>query len=172
MPENEDFPNLLLLSSLDDPVALKALIEAGASMKPDALSAMPLLHTVARKYSSEILRLILDAGGSKYINDFDQMALTPLSYAAAAGKLDSVRLLIERGCDVNAHDEPRAGNTALRHSVDSVDVEMIRILVEAGADPAIPGWMHLTALDVAQKRVEENSDAESKAIMSYLRSRQ
>jgi len=46
----------------------------------------------------------------------------------------------------------RIGDTVLRTVASNCTLEMARILVEAGADPTIPRWMMLTALDKSAER--------------------
>jgi ankyrin repeat protein len=85
-------------------------------------------------------------------NVFDELGKTPLHYAAERGNLDVMRLLLASGADVNAHDERVIGNTVLRDIASNCSFEVARILIDAGADPTIPGWMLLTALDKSQER--------------------
>lgn len=73
-----------------------------------------------------------------------------------------MRILLEAGADVNACNEQRIGNTALRQIADVGSYEIIELLVKAGANPNIPGWMQMTALDLARKRANENSKKRSK----------
>ncbi len=44
----------------------------------------------------------------------------------------------------------------LKHVAQTCTLDLARILLDAGADPTIPGWMQLTALDksVNRKRFE------------------
>jgi ankyrin repeat protein len=86
---------------------------------------------------------------------FDDLAKTPLHYAAENGHIDVIRVLLEAGADVNANDEPRIGNTPLRQVADRCSLAVATVLVEAGADPRIPGWMQITALHEAEGRNDE-----------------
>ena len=86
------------------------------------------------------------------LNVFDELGKTPLHYAAERGHLDVMRLLLSSGADVNAHDERVIGNTVLRDVASNCSFDVAKILIDAGADPTIPGWMLLTALDKAQER--------------------
>jgi hypothetical protein len=44
------------------------------------------------------------------------------------------------------------GNSPPGDVAESCSLRIARLLVEAGADPTIPGWMQLTALDRAADR--------------------
>jgi ankyrin repeat protein len=86
------------------------------------------------------------------VNAFDDLGHTPLHYAVEKGHLDAARFLIGSRADVNAHDERVIGETPLGEVAGTCSLQMARLLVEAGADPTIPGWMQLTALDKAKGR--------------------
>jgi ankyrin repeat protein len=75
-----------------------------------------------------------------------------LHYAARGEHLDLVQLLLGSGARVDAHHAPTIGNTPLGDVAATCSLAMARLLVEAGADPTIPGWMQLTALDKAAGR--------------------
>jgi len=66
--------------------------------------------------------------------------------------VDVAQHLIEHGADVNARHEPSLGNTPLAEVAATCSHVIAKMLVDAGADPTIPGWMQLTALDRARKR--------------------
>jgi ankyrin repeat protein len=55
---------------------------------------------------------------------------------------------------VNARDERVAGDTPLGGCAKSGSYELVKRLLDAGADPAIRGWMSLTAVDRARKRTD------------------
>jgi ankyrin repeat protein len=44
------------------------------------------------------------------------------------------------------------GNTPLGEVAGNCSLEVARLLVEAGADPSIPGWMQVSALDRSTER--------------------
>jgi ankyrin repeat protein len=108
------------------------------------------LHFAAQDGDITRVRALLAEGRSP--NAFDELSKTPLHYAAERGHVDVMRVLIEGGADVNAVDEARIGNTPLREVAGQCSLTVAQLLVDAGADPRIPGWMQLTALDVAKTR--------------------
>jgi ankyrin repeat protein len=60
--------------------------------------------------------------------------------------------LLSVGANVNAYDEGRIGETPLGAVAESCSYEMAKLLVDAGANPAIKGWMGLTAIYRAKQR--------------------
>ena len=93
---------------------------------------------------------LLDAGADP--NTFDDLGKTPLHYAAERAHVGVMRSLLERGAQVDAHDEATAGNTPLGEVAGNCSLAVARVLVDAGADPTVPGWMQLTALDRSRDR--------------------
>jgi len=77
-----------------------------------------------------------------------------------------VDALLRAGANVNARDDRRAGDTPLGQSAGSCSYAMAKKLMDAGADPAVPGWMQLTAIDRAKKREDE----EGRNVLRHLRS--
>jgi ankyrin repeat protein len=108
------------------------------------------LHFASQDGNVEDVKRLLAAGYQP--NVFDELGKTPLHYAAARGHVDLMRLLLASGADVNAHDERVIGNTPLSDVSDTCSFEVAKVLVDAGADPTIPGWMQLTAIDRCHRR--------------------
>jgi len=127
-----------------------------------------VLHYAVSIGNAEVVKALLDVGAKKWLNSFDDMALTPLMWAAKNNNLGLVRLLISAGANINAHDESRAGNTALREAIETCDLKIVEELIAAGADPNIPGWMQLTALDKAMERLKLSDTAVNKKIVEIL----
>ena len=87
------------------------------------------------------------------IDAFDEdLPRTPLHYAAIENQADAVQLLIRAGANVNANDPERIGDTPLGAVAGTCSFEIAKLLVDGGADPTIPGWMQLTALDRSEGR--------------------
>jgi ankyrin repeat protein len=90
------------------------------------------------------------------VNAFDELfSFTPLHYAVKENHIDVARYLISVGADVNAYDLERIGETPLGVVAANCSYEIAELLVKAGANPTIPGWMKITALDRAAKRKKE-----------------
>ena len=121
------------------------------------------LHTAAQ--DGDVAR-VEDLLRRKYpVNRFDDLGKTPLHYAVAGGHIAVFDLLIRAGADVNANDERVIGNTPLADNARTCTYEMARRLVDAGADPTIPGWMQLNAVD----RAADRKDADAGKIQRLLR---
>src|SRR2546430_242578 len=83
----------------------------------------------------------------------DVLRSEELHFASQDGDFVEVtRLLLASGADVNAHDERIIGDTVLRDVASNCSFDVAKILVDAGADPTIPGWMLLAALDKSEER--------------------
>jgi len=73
-----------------------------------------------------------------------------------------------RATDVDASDSEKVGNTALIHAVQNRNVPMVQLLVRHGADPTIPGWMQLSALDRARDWAAGSPAPELREIFELL----
>jgi ankyrin repeat protein len=108
------------------------------------------MHWLAQSGDLAGMRTLVSQGAE--LDVFDDLGKTPLHYAAEAERLDIVAFLLDSGADVDAHDESVIGNTPLAEVAATCTLQMARLLIEAGADPTVPGWMQLTALDRARNR--------------------
>jgi ankyrin repeat protein len=108
------------------------------------------LHRAAGAGDLSRVRELLAAGYP--VNRFDALGKTPLHYAVAGEHVAVVDALLRAGANVNAHDERVIGDTPLGECAASCSLEMAKRLIDAGADPTIPGWMMLTAVDRARDR--------------------
>lgn len=89
------------------------------------------------------------------VNAYDELSFTPLHYAVKGEYFKVVRYLLSVGADVNAHEEEKIGETPLGEVAAECSYEMAELLVKAGADPTIPGWIRITALEQARDRIKE-----------------
>ena len=90
------------------------------------------------------------------VNVFDEdLSFTPLHYAVKSEHSEVINYLLSSGADVNAYDEDKAGETPLGGVAENCSLEIAKLLIDAGANPTIPGWMQITALDRASKRKKD-----------------
>jgi len=108
-----------------------------------------LLYAV-QDHDVEAVRRLIASGLP--LDEFDEIGRTPLHYAVVAESVEMATLLLEAGADVNAHDKTHAGNTPLAEVAGHCGFEIADVLIANGADPTIPGWMQLSALDRAAGR--------------------
>jgi ankyrin repeat protein len=134
---------------------LELLLEAGASVMAEPNHESTSLHVAAEMGFTSVLQRLLAADGKNAVDRFDYIARTPLTCAIQARQFPAAQTLIAAGADVNAHDEVRIGNTALHYAAEEGDSEAVEFLLRAGADPAIRGWMGITAIGKAEGRGDE-----------------
>jgi ankyrin repeat protein len=121
------------------------------------------LHFAAEEGDLQQVKALVESGYD--INAFDEsLSYTPLHYAVKSGNIMMVKYLLSMGAEVNAHEEKRIGETPLGAVASNCSYEMAEVLINAGANPTIPGWMQLTALDRARGRQTE----EGRRIYSLL----
>jgi ankyrin repeat protein len=126
------------------------------------------LHHAAREGDLASVHELLDRGYP--VNAFDFLGKTPLHYAVLAEHFAVVDALLRAGADVNAHDERTIGDTPLGEAASTCSLRMARLLIDAGADPTVPGWMQLSALDRAERRrQEQGTGSEGQAVFDFLR---
>jgi len=134
-----------------DEALVQQLLAEGAAAEADDLGYTPLDYAVHRG-DEALVRQLLAAGAS--IDRFDDLGYTPLHHAAKHGYLKVMELLLAAGADVDARapDDRIIGETPLGEVAGDCTYEVAKILIDAGADPLIPGFMQVNALDKAQRR--------------------
>jgi ankyrin repeat protein len=106
------------------------------------------------------------------VNAFDEyLAHTPLHYAAREEHIEVVDYLISVGAQINAHEEEKIGETPLGEVAASCSYELAQKLISAGANPTIPGWMGITALDRAKKRKKPEGVRVFELLLSMAKNR-
>jgi ankyrin repeat protein len=115
----------------------------------------------------KVQALILD--GAK-VNAFDQVDKTPLHYAVEKEDFKLIDLLLAAGADPNAHNKANIGNTPLHNVASNCSLKLAQRLIDAGADPRIPGWMQITALDIAKKRKRGDGPLVYKLFLNPIKS--
>ena len=108
------------------------------------------LHFAAQDGDLKEARELIEQGFD--VNAFDEFTSTPLHCAVNGGHIEVAKYLLSVGADVNAHLEEKAGDTPLGDVAGNCSYEMAELLIKAGANPTIPGWMGLSALDHASGR--------------------
>jgi ankyrin repeat protein len=111
------------------------------------------------------------ANGADVLAFDEDLAWTALHYAAKGGHLALVQHLLAAGAEVNRHDEARIGETALGLIAGNCTLRMAKLLVEAGANPILPGWMGVTALDRASQRKRGDGPAVHALLLETARNR-
>ena len=128
------------------------------------------LHFAADKGDLDRVKELIASGYD--VNSFDDgLSLTPLHYAAKAENLEVMKYLLAVGADVNAHDEERIGETPLGEVAANCSYEVAKILTDAGANPIIPGWMQITALDRSKDRKKEEGVRVYELLLSVAKSK-
>ena len=157
--QSGDFPPLYdALCDRDFSTAAK-LIKDGAKL--DSLiedDGHTLLHDAAHDGDLEMVEFFLDQECLATLEQFDYIAQTPLIRAADNGQTEIVVRLLSARVNPNAHDENRIGNTAIREAVRGGHIEIVLLLLRAGADPTIPGWIAISAVDQAWVEVDGTPD--------------
>jgi len=137
----------------------RILLKAGA--KPTAV------HEAAAANHTEIMKLLLDAGGdpnraNKYLSW--EMGRTPLHEAVCHANPEIVAALLDKGADIAAatnakrcqaiHYAILPGGVSMGHpnpwpENDSDRVKIVKALIQAGADPEAPAFERRTPLHFA-----------------------
>jgi ankyrin repeat protein len=161
-----------LAAHLGDPVRVRALLDLGAELSPEAAIVLgqkefvaewltqnplrvnalsiegrdqPLLYFAAIMGDVEIAQLLLDRGAN--VDGAHKSGSTILFHAVEFGRTEMVQFLIEHGADVNK--ATRWGFTPLHEAAHKGDLPIARTLVAAGADPAARSRDGETVLDAA-----------------------
>ena len=140
----------------ENPVAIKALLNAGANPKAKDHVKQTPLHVAAKfNENPDIFKVLIEAGAD--LNARDGYLSTPLHIAAEFNKnLNILKVLIEAGADLKARDGYRS--TPL-HVVAKFNEnpEVVKVLLDAGADPMAQGENKFTPLHYAASN-NENPD--------------
>lgn len=127
-----------------------------------------LLHLAVHQRDDELLAFLLQFAHVRSLASFDEVGHQPLHAAAWEGRADAVQRLRGVGADANARDEARNDDTAIKVAVRKGHPEIVAMLLRAGADPTIPGWMGVSAVDEAYNMVEGGLDGPAAVAIQRL----
>jgi ankyrin repeat protein len=128
----------------------------------------PMQVAIDNKSIKVLKAILLTEYGKKNINEFDETQHTPLMSTVREHNIAFTKILLDAGADVNVHDEPNIGNTAISEAVHEGENEIAALLLSHGANPTIPGWMQLNAIDRAQRRVKSNGTERDRDLLAML----
>jgi ankyrin repeat protein len=111
------------------------------------------LHRAAHKGDIDQIKALVAEGYD--VNAFDEVGHTPLHFAAQTEQFEVVQCLLDLGAHVDAYDVEKMSNTPLGEISSFCSCRMAQYLLDRGADPTIQGFMQLSAVDRARKRMDE-----------------
>jgi len=106
---NEDEASQLRRLSKPHKTIVEAILNAGADIGVTNNGGATALHCAAQGGSSEIIQLLLERGGKKYLEVRDKFHSTPLLWAEE--NLETLTPLVNAGANINVQDNK--GNTLL-----------------------------------------------------------
>lgn len=84
----------------------------------------------AGRCDAVVVERLLETVPEELFDEYDDLGMTPLSYAVECGNLDVVKLLVNRGVDIIGPDRD---NTPLRTAIRHSEIETAQFLLDAGA---------------------------------------
>jgi hypothetical protein len=136
-------------------------VSAFADKYPGALNS-PNIHAYIRKTAlmaaaesgqKEIVELLLDRGAAVNFKT-DYWSHTALYFAASAGRAEIVGLLIDKGADMGASEKKNGKWTPLMIATWHLHVDTVKTLLDKGAVLNDKNDRGETALDIAQKQLQ------------------
>jgi len=108
------------------------------------------LHFAVLDNSIEAVKELVESGFP--LENFDDCDKTPFHYAVEQENFQIAHYLLEKGANVNAQHPEKAGNSPIGNVGATCTLKMASFLIKHGADPKLPGWMQLCAIDHAKDR--------------------
>jgi uncharacterized protein len=147
LPSKLPVESLMWVRSCFSQDLIRQMVERGADPCHVDLSRGASVTHMAVKFnlSVDCLKLLLELGAAKHINDQPAAALPPLFMAVATANARTavIQTLLDFGADI--HAKSSAGRTVLSHLILSSSksaAEVLEYLLNAGADPTIPVVYH------------------------------
>jgi ankyrin repeat protein len=127
---------------------LDAQPDLAGAWTPDGFTPLHLAAFFAG--DPDTVALLLARGAPVDVQARQEMAVTPLGSACAAGHGAVARLLVEAGADPGSVQA--GGYTPLHAAAAGGDAALARLLIAHGADPARPADDRRTPADLARER--------------------
>jgi ankyrin repeat protein len=109
---------------------VKFLVDSGGDIHHREVNGWTLLM-ISALCDDEISYYLIDLGGSRMVDAWDNMGRTALLLAAQSGRLELVRRLIEAGADVNAISGD--GSTPIFVASEVGNFDIVKCLLAHGA---------------------------------------
>jgi len=129
------------------PELTQLLIDKGAKVNVKDSRQFTPLTVAAAAGADRIVEPLIKAGADVKAETY---GLTPLMFAVAARKIDTVRLLISLGASINQASS-MSGQTALFQAIYGANAEMVKVLIELKANVNFRTKDGETPLKAAQK---------------------
>ncbi|CAM9450731.1 unnamed protein product [Sphacelaria rigidula] len=121
-------------ASLGEVDLLRMFIFHGADANARHPNGMTVLHTAAFNNSTDVVRVLLEAGADIEVRD-SAAGSTPLYGAAQSGACDAMRVLLQHGADVDA---PTSwGWRPLTVACRFLNIDAVEMLLRWGADETV-----------------------------------
>lgn len=130
---------------------LRAQLDADPSLvSARAKDGFTLLHLASFFRQPETARLLVELGAPvDVVASNEELRVTPLQSAIAAGEGETAAFLLEHGADPNVRQ--RGGFTPLHAAAQLGDADVVELLLRKGADPGVAADDGRTAADFARE---------------------
>ncbi len=141
--------------ALGDAARVRELVDADPSLvhafAPDGFQPLGLAAFFGHE---EIVAVLLARGADASTPSRNDMRVTPLNSAVAAGHSAIARTLVEAGADI--HAKQRHGWTPLHAAAEHGDRDLVAFLLARGADPNAKTDAGMNAADYARSKGDES----------------
>ena len=155
-------PGLLGLAVLhDSPGVARILIDRRVGLDAQGMQGVTLLHSAAKRGTTEIVAMLLDAGLAPYARTKNDE--TPLHFAAERGAAEVVAMLLDAGAAADVRDNTDV--TPLHLAARAQSTETVSILLAAGVDVNARTGAAWTPLHFALKYGDQGDDNRIAALL-------